>query len=796
MAGAMDLSIIVRLIDQMSAPLRAMQAQLDAFARGAEKLRNAGQHMQQMGAMAAATSAGAVAGLKGIAGAAIEFESTMADVKKVVDFESPAAFQQMSDDILEMSTRIPMAATGIGDITAAAGQAGIAQGELKRFAEDAAKVGVAFDISGKEAGSAMTGLRTIFRLNQDEARLLADSMNHLSNNMDAKARDILNIQNRVGSTANLYKVSGAQLGALGAAFLALKTPPEIASTGINALLVKLGDATGQNEKFKGALAEIGMTAEGLKKSFSQDAQGAIVSFLEKVKTAPDTVGLLNKLFGMEYGDDIAKLVSGLDEYKKAIKLVSDQTAYAGSVEKEYKTRSETTANALILMQNNLNRLAVTFGSIFLPMINEALVPLQGFATGVAAWVKANPDLARTLGIVAIAVTGFMAAIGAIGLIGGTIISGLGMIGGAIAALASPITLIIAAIASMGYLIYRNWDQVKAAFAPVMAAMGPLVGAFARLRAALFGAADGGAALERLGQVANRVFGFMINYLSTMWTFIAKWVTAWVNAIAGVIEVLSGGSGKISDVLRAIFRAFDQAFDGSLSKFLAAGRDLVRGLAQGLKEGGHVVLGEIADFAASIITKFTGLLGIKSPSRVFAGFGGDLMMGLLQGVKGMAGAVVDEIANVGKNLVTKFTGLLGIKSPSRVFAGFGGDLLAGLGLGIDAGTAAATERMAGAARGVAKAGAAALAMGAVGVASPALAAPMGLASPALAAQAGMAPGAAPGGGASGAITITINLTVNAGAGADGAAIGGAVKAAAPDMAQQLAAILRRQDRTRY
>ena len=39
-----------------------------------------------------------------------------------------------------MSTRIPMAADGIGAIVAAAGQAGIAREELLRFAEDAAKI--------------------------------------------------------------------------------------------------------------------------------------------------------------------------------------------------------------------------------------------------------------------------------------------------------------------------------------------------------------------------------------------------------------------------------------------------------------------------------------------------------------------------------------------------------------------------------------------------------------------------------------------------------------------------------
>jgi hypothetical protein len=53
---------------------------------------------------------------------AMTLESAMADVRKVVNFP-PRAFAQMSDDILEMSTRIPMSAEGIAQIVAAAGRA-------------------------------------------------------------------------------------------------------------------------------------------------------------------------------------------------------------------------------------------------------------------------------------------------------------------------------------------------------------------------------------------------------------------------------------------------------------------------------------------------------------------------------------------------------------------------------------------------------------------------------------------------------------------------------------------------
>lgn len=118
---------------------RAQQAQ-------ARNLENRSAYRDQM--MDAVALGGA---LYGLVKPAVKFESVMADVKKVVNFDTPQQFAQMSKDVLLLSTRIPMAAEGIGAIVAAAGQAGIAREELLRFAEDAAKMGVAFDLSGEQA---------------------------------------------------------------------------------------------------------------------------------------------------------------------------------------------------------------------------------------------------------------------------------------------------------------------------------------------------------------------------------------------------------------------------------------------------------------------------------------------------------------------------------------------------------------------------------------------------------------------------------------------------------------------
>ncbi len=320
----------------------------------------------------------------------------------------------MGDALLKLATdeRIPMAATGLGDIAAAAGRAGIHRKEIVQFSRDAAKIGVAFDLSGAQAGAAMSGLRSIFGLNQEQAVLVADSYNHLSNNMDATAGEILRVTARAGSLGKLVGFSGQQIGALGATFLALKTPPEVTATGINALISKLATADKQPERLAEALRTLGLSASELKRGMKDDAQGTLLSFLETVKQSDDQIGVLADLFGAEYADDVAKLVGSLDVYKKALKLVGKEANFAGSAQQEYEVRAKTTANDLQILKNQAQRFAITVGSQLLPPLKTAVSFLGHVADVVTSVAEQFPLLTKAVGLAAITMVGFkIAALG-------------------------------------------------------------------------------------------------------------------------------------------------------------------------------------------------------------------------------------------------------------------------------------------------------------------------------------------------------------------------------------------------
>ncbi|WP_196228966.1 phage tail tape measure protein, partial [Kingella kingae] len=112
----------------------------------------------------------------------------------------------MGNDIVAMSRKIPMAATKLAKIVALGGQSGIAQNDLMRFTDSAAKMGVAFDISTERAGQSMAELRSAFKLDQKGVETLADKINYLGNTTPAAAKGIMEIVQRVGAFGTVARL--------------------------------------------------------------------------------------------------------------------------------------------------------------------------------------------------------------------------------------------------------------------------------------------------------------------------------------------------------------------------------------------------------------------------------------------------------------------------------------------------------------------------------------------------------------------------------------------------------------
>jgi TP901 family phage tail tape measure protein len=559
--------------------------------------------------------------LKSPVGAAIEFQSAMSDVKKVVDFPTPVALKELEKTLFRMSTteKIPLRPEDLTAIAAAAGQLGINLKDIPDFTRTVAKMSTAFDMLAGDAGDSMAKLANIYQIPITQIGLVGDAINHLSNNTAAKANDMVNVLGRVGGVSKAFGLTAVQAGALGNAFLALGKPADVAATGINAMLTKLQTASKQGKKFQEALGLLNIDASKLEQSIGKNAQGALLAFLKTLEKVDKSkrMGVLTDLFGLEYSDDVAALVGGLNEYKKAIGLVAKEANYAGSMQKEFEARAATTANTIQLLKNRAHILGITIGNALLPTIDQASNFLGTLIDKVTAFAEANSGMIKQVSFAVAGFGGFLLALSGIGLGVQVATASIAAIKLAVSLAISPIGLFTTSLVTGAILIQKNWssvksfftgffDGIKLGFSPIQVEFSKLVTALTPIKQALSPIIDFFKQLfEPVSRSAKAIAEFytaghslgtgLASIISGTIKLTTSLVKQYSSVGVAIIETLGDGAVKAGKYLwnkiLSVFQFVSDLFphspakSGPFSSLIEWGQSLIETFAYGVLAGG-------------------------------------------------------------------------------------------------------------------------------------------------------------------------------------------------------------------
>lgn len=231
---------------------------------------------------------------------------------------------------------------------------------------------------------------------------------------------------------------------------------------------------------------------GMEKLFSE------LKKLDKL-TSERRGGVIKALFG----DDAETLQVVTTLMSKGVTGMQETTAKLeaqADLRKRVNEQLGTLSNRVEAAQGNAENALAAFGDAMAPGLKEVVDWLGEVASGMGAWARENPKLAAGIGYTVAVVATLLAAIGGlllavasllgplaiaryalafVGLKGAkvaTVLRTLGSVGwrsmGLLAKgimivgralLANPIGLAIAAIATAAYLIYENWEPIKAFF---------------------------------------------------------------------------------------------------------------------------------------------------------------------------------------------------------------------------------------------------------------------------------------------------------------------------------------------
>lgn len=284
--------------------------------------------------------------------AAVQFESAMADAAKTIDGMRDASgnltpkYYEMETAIKRMGRELPLTHEQLAGLFAAGGQQGMTGvDELREFTTMAAHMSVAFGMSTEEAADAIGGYRTAMHLSMPETRSMLDLMNQFANTTSATEKGIADVVRRIGPLGNVGGVAAKPMTALAATLDAMKVSPEIAATGIKNLILSLTSGEAATKGQKEAFAKLGIDTVKLAQQMQKDGPAAIISVLEAVKQLPKAqqLSIMQEIFGKESIAAISPLLDSLDLVKRNLVIASDETLYAGAMQKEFENRSRTTA---------------------------------------------------------------------------------------------------------------------------------------------------------------------------------------------------------------------------------------------------------------------------------------------------------------------------------------------------------------------------------------------------------------------------------------------------------------------
>ena len=110
--------------------------------------------------------------------------------------------------------------------------------------------------------------------------------------------------------------------------------------------------------------------------------------------------------------------------------------------------------------------------------------------------------------------------------------------------------------------------------------------------------------------------------------------------------------NIPEIIKFVPQLFDALVEAfSEVDWMSLGKDLVRGIWDGISSLGDWVLGKIKEFAGGISNAFKDFFGIASPSKLMAEYGKNIDEGLAQGVTENKSIPLNAITAVGQEMAS-------------------------------------------------------------------------------------------------------------------------------------------------
>ena len=409
--GALDLSIrimgkvdpsLAKSISQVKGLTGSLTGELRTTNSLASTVANTIGVIGKAGLGLAATLTGSVlVGMKQVTNEASKLEAQMAPVVRYVNGLADASgkvsdaiadngktfkqnYSDMENYIQRLSMDIPRTTEQLTTMSAALGQSGkdVTEQTKTGILRDTAVAATAMDLDDQTAGDYMAKWETSFtkrdadgnkvNYSHDDVMRLMNQINYLGANNATTAAEIASSVNKSASIGQLAGVDPSTTAAIATAMQATGVDTERTGTTISRIYTNISKGSSATKAQREMWEELGFTATGIASSMQKDGTGTLMKVFGAINQLPDErkIAALNTLFNQWAVEGGAKVTNNLDLLMKTLSEVSDESAYSGSMEREFAINTGTEESLRTMRDNAKTVLMQDLGDSFLPAQKE------------------------------------------------------------------------------------------------------------------------------------------------------------------------------------------------------------------------------------------------------------------------------------------------------------------------------------------------------------------------------------------------------------------------------------------
>lgn len=553
-------------------------------------------------------SAGITAAGVGVVAAFASQESAFTNVERTAD----GALGSIRQDLMDLSTQIPLSFNELAGIATLGNQLGIASRDLKEFTTTVAQFSAVSGVSAEQSALAFGKLGNLMRVAPKDYDRLASAIELVGVNSAATDAEILSTARELAATASAAGFTAAQVIGLSGALASLGVPPERARSTTLQFFESLNMATAEGgQKLQDFASIIGVTTSELEQmvrsnqgeSILQRFVGNIGTDSVEVSQALERLGLA----GLRTNPTIRAMANNFDLVSSAI--ADGERGWTENIElqrqmafvlDDLSTKWTTFINAAM-------NAAAAIGSSVGPAIGNLLDVLKNILIGLAGFAASDfgQMFFRMAGTILTAVAAYAALRGAIALASGSLqafslissaLGGAGIMSG-LRGLASAFSLVRGSAASASGAVATTGAVAAAASGPLARLAG--VARVAGSALLFLGRATLILGLLQAGTSLIFDFGGSMQWLAGVATSVGTsigqtlaQVMFWIADVSANLAALSPQFAQIgSDLRTAAVRVNVGATSGALTKGFSDWAKTLKTADDGL--------GELGDTAAGI-----------------------------------------------------------------------------------------------------------------------------------------------------------------------------------------------------